>query len=408
MSTQRDFFISYTRADHEWAVWIAWQLEEAGYTTIVQAWDFRPGHNFALAMHEAARQATQTMPLLSPDYLESGFAAAEWAAAFADDPRGLERRVMPVRVRRCKLDGLLSQIVYIDLIDRDEQAARDTLLAGVAPGRAKPSHQPRFPGQSPAKPPFPGETEAQRATPAPKQQPSFTPPLAQGSPAIDEAEILQRAQALVPDAARQYTALLGVVVAGGPRRVVVRPAQLESDELRERLLHQALFGPTKIFDLEAGGVRHQIQEDTLLLQHEQASIALDEFGSVRVLLPIDPPRSQRQGWGGLDSSVLIEEDLRVRLQHTLGFVSRTFDLVDPAHQLSALAVLAMLLDAGHRAWRTRAEHLASPDRISMPMDSAARIVVQLSPAIQSRQSLADQLEHHVDDLLVRLRRRTRS
>lgn len=28
----KDFFISYNSADRTWAEWIAWQLEEAGYT----------------------------------------------------------------------------------------------------------------------------------------------------------------------------------------------------------------------------------------------------------------------------------------------------------------------------------------------------------------------------------------
>jgi hypothetical protein len=40
---RRDFFISYTQADRAWAEWIAWQLEEARYTTVLQAWDFAPG-----------------------------------------------------------------------------------------------------------------------------------------------------------------------------------------------------------------------------------------------------------------------------------------------------------------------------------------------------------------------------
>ncbi len=28
----KDFFISYNRADRQWAEWIGWQLEEAGYS----------------------------------------------------------------------------------------------------------------------------------------------------------------------------------------------------------------------------------------------------------------------------------------------------------------------------------------------------------------------------------------
>jgi hypothetical protein len=33
----RDFFISYTSADLAWAEWIAWELEDVGYTTLIQA-----------------------------------------------------------------------------------------------------------------------------------------------------------------------------------------------------------------------------------------------------------------------------------------------------------------------------------------------------------------------------------
>jgi hypothetical protein len=43
MGQAADFFVSYTSADRAWAEWIAWQLEQAGYRVIVQAWDFEPG-----------------------------------------------------------------------------------------------------------------------------------------------------------------------------------------------------------------------------------------------------------------------------------------------------------------------------------------------------------------------------
>jgi hypothetical protein len=69
----KDFFVSYNRNDREWAQWIAWQLEAQGYTTVIQAWDFRPGGNFVLDMQEAAAQAQRTIAVLSPDYLGSLF-----------------------------------------------------------------------------------------------------------------------------------------------------------------------------------------------------------------------------------------------------------------------------------------------------------------------------------------------
>ena len=52
-----DFFVSYTGADRAWAEWIAWQLEAAGYTTLLQAWDFRPGGDFLHQMQQATSSA---------------------------------------------------------------------------------------------------------------------------------------------------------------------------------------------------------------------------------------------------------------------------------------------------------------------------------------------------------------
>src|SRR6185369_14362418 len=81
----KDFFVSYNRADRTWAEWIAWQLEEAGYTTVLQAWDFRPGGNFVLDMLQAA-EAQRTIAVLSPDYVTALYPQRELAAAFAQDP----------------------------------------------------------------------------------------------------------------------------------------------------------------------------------------------------------------------------------------------------------------------------------------------------------------------------------
>jgi len=39
----KDFFISYNKDDRRWAEWLAWQLQEAGYTFVIQAWHFRDG-----------------------------------------------------------------------------------------------------------------------------------------------------------------------------------------------------------------------------------------------------------------------------------------------------------------------------------------------------------------------------
>jgi len=157
---KKDFFISRTRADKGWAEWIAWQLKAAGYSFVVQDWDFRPGQNFALSMHQALQTTERTIAILSPDFLAADYTAPEWAATFAADPRGTEGRLIPVRVRKCKPDGLLKAVIYIDLVGLSEEEAKKRLLEGLKLDRAEPSTQPTFPQQSPIvvpqHPRFPG------------------------------------------------------------------------------------------------------------------------------------------------------------------------------------------------------------------------------------------------------------
>jgi tetratricopeptide (TPR) repeat protein len=155
----RDFFISYTGVNRPWAEWIAVQLEAAGYSTVLQAWDFRPGSDFLHEMQQATSSAGRTIAVLSPAYFGSEFGEAEWRAAFVKDPTGEEGLMVPVRVQECEPPGLLASRVYIDLVDTDEPTARRLLLDGVEEAGARPTTAPfpgtavgakRFPGQGPA------------------------------------------------------------------------------------------------------------------------------------------------------------------------------------------------------------------------------------------------------------------
>ena len=173
----KDFFISYNKADKDWAEWIAWHLEENGYSTVIQVWDFRPGSNFLLEMDSASRETERTIAVLSPNYLTALYTQPEWAAAFKKDPKGENGALLPVRVRECKPEGLLGPIVYIDLFGLDEETARDTLLAGVKRERSKPPKAPAFPGlrdHSVPKPErFPGKMG--RLVNVPELPPKFLP-----------------------------------------------------------------------------------------------------------------------------------------------------------------------------------------------------------------------------------------
>ena len=95
-SDKRDFFVSFNQADRAWATWIAWVLEEAGYSVFFQDWDFRG--SFVEQMHQASLRAGRTLVVLSDNYLRSEYARSEAWAALARDPVGREDRVVTVKV----------------------------------------------------------------------------------------------------------------------------------------------------------------------------------------------------------------------------------------------------------------------------------------------------------------------
>jgi tetratricopeptide (TPR) repeat protein len=147
--TKKDFFISYNKADRLWAEWIAWHLEDEGYTTLIQAWDFRPGSNFILEMNKAVIEADRTIAIISPDYLTSQYTQTEWTAVLARDPSGEHGTLLPIRVRECDLKGILPQIIYIDLVELEESDAQKVLLSEIRQERVKPTVRPIFPDNRP-------------------------------------------------------------------------------------------------------------------------------------------------------------------------------------------------------------------------------------------------------------------
>jgi tetratricopeptide (TPR) repeat protein len=175
--TGPDFFVSYAHADRSWAEWIAWQLEEAGYTTVLQAWDFTAGSDWASDMQRAMTSAGRTIAVLSSNYLQSVYGEAEWRAAFASDPTGERGLLVPVRVENLRPPGLLQTRVYIDLVGLRQVDAASRLLESVRRDRtrAKPERPPTFPGApapSDAGPQFPQKGPS--ITNLPARNPNFT------------------------------------------------------------------------------------------------------------------------------------------------------------------------------------------------------------------------------------------
>ncbi len=172
----KDFFISRTGADKQWAQWIAWQLEEEGYEVVLQDWDFNAGESFVRNIQKAAEEFERTIAVLSPDYFNAEFTAVEWEVAFTKDPRGEYGLLIPVVVRECEIKGVLSRLSYISLVGLSEQAAKELLISSIRQYRSKPSVEPNFPGievnGSTKKPAFPNKHSA--LCNIPLRNPKFT------------------------------------------------------------------------------------------------------------------------------------------------------------------------------------------------------------------------------------------
>ncbi|MGW7414268.1 WD40 domain-containing protein [Streptomyces sp. NPDC054863] len=162
-SSELDFFISYSPADEQWASWIAWTLEEAGYRTVVQAWDFVAGTNFIDFMDRGVSESAAVIAVLSRHYARSTYGRMEWQAALRASPQAPERRLLTVRVEDIPIEGLLATLTYVDLVGvADPQTARSMLLTRIEQaldGNARPLRRPGFPGsarQASALPDAPG------------------------------------------------------------------------------------------------------------------------------------------------------------------------------------------------------------------------------------------------------------
>ena len=147
---KRDFFVSFNQADRPWATWIAWVLEEAGYSVFFQDWDFRG--NFIEHMNRAhLRAAPHARGPLRPLFRAPTSPCSEWAARFAEDPAARDDRFVTVKVGPLTGDPILRPL-------RPRRPHRLRSRRGGAAGccervrkavdptyRAKPDRRPAFP-----------------------------------------------------------------------------------------------------------------------------------------------------------------------------------------------------------------------------------------------------------------------
>ena len=303
MADPVDYFVSYTSPDKTWAEWIGWVLEESGATVRLQAWDFVPGSNFVLEMQRAAREAQRTIAVLSPDYLKSRFAAPELAAAFAQDPEGLARRLVPVRVRNCTLEGMLQTLVSIDLVGVTETLARKQLLNGVGSKRGKPDRAPPFPGpisdeQATENPKaFPGVKPGTPAASSSTRPSSYLPKIRRAVTDLDRTRFVKRAFETIREhfeasleALAAEPAIDGELTRRGDTEFVVEVFVNGSREARCRIwLGGTIGGGNEISYYEGNQDMGNAVNEALTIAHGRDELALNAVMSMGIGINRLPP-----------------------------------------------------------------------------------------------------------------------
>jgi formylglycine-generating enzyme required for sulfatase activity len=143
----KDVFISYINTDRPWAEWIAWVLEENGYTVIIQAWKSPEGKNTLWKWRNAIVHSnlntienSQLIVVLSKTYLQAIISERntpvigserEWAVALATILQFQDRSLIPIRIEDIELTELLASVVYVDLFDKSEAEAEQAILAAL-------------------------------------------------------------------------------------------------------------------------------------------------------------------------------------------------------------------------------------------------------------------------------------
>jgi hypothetical protein len=152
--------------------------------------------------------------------------------------------LIPVRIAPSNADGLLGQIVWIDLVGLSRDAAKAILLAGLQPGRAKPLTEPPFPGAAPR------QSEASRPQPPTRPSPPLAwQPLTQQPPVSWPSDLLG-------SFSQSPTALLELhLLPTEPLHIELR----RLDQLREELANlgrnAGLFGVGQALSIQADAIR---------------------------------------------------------------------------------------------------------------------------------------------------------
>jgi tetratricopeptide (TPR) repeat protein len=118
-----DVFISYSGTDESWVVdSLLPALENAGLKVCIHFRDFEPGRPAIINMQDAAENSRHTILVMTPDWVSREWTLYEGILTRTNDPAGLQRRTIPLLLKKCDAPKFISMLTWVDLTRKDREA----------------------------------------------------------------------------------------------------------------------------------------------------------------------------------------------------------------------------------------------------------------------------------------------
>ncbi len=117
-----DVFISYSSKDKQWVRGeLLERIEQAGLKAFIDYRNFTPGAPSIKECERGVVDCRKTLLILTPDYVESGWAEIENIMAQTLDPANRELRLIPLLRAECEKPLRIGALTHIDFTDGADQ-----------------------------------------------------------------------------------------------------------------------------------------------------------------------------------------------------------------------------------------------------------------------------------------------
>ena len=114
-----DVFVSYNRADVEFAERLVRRIEQEPYRErhlrcFYAPWDIEPGENILLKIENALLNSSFVGLIMSPEWLKSDWTTLERVIPVHEDPAGMKSRIIPILRRNCGIPPSIRILKWLD------------------------------------------------------------------------------------------------------------------------------------------------------------------------------------------------------------------------------------------------------------------------------------------------------